>query len=163
MLLFALAPLARAEDVLGVERLDDAVPALALQSATGGPTFDQAAWAGKTVLLHFWATWCAPCKEELPALERLAATIGPTRFTLVLVAVDTNASASEVLDYARALGVHLPIYLASAGGVSNSFWGWGLPVSYLIDAEGQFIGRLLGPRAWNDPAVLAAVTALATP
>ena len=56
MLLFALAPLARAEDVLGVEPLDDAVPVLALQSATGGPTLDKAAWAGKTVLLHFWAT-----------------------------------------------------------------------------------------------------------
>jgi thiol-disulfide isomerase/thioredoxin len=161
-LCLAVAP-TRAEDVLGIEALADEVPRLALVSAEGGTPLANADLAGKTVLLHFWATWCAPCKEELPALESLAAGLDPARFAVVLVAIDDNLAAVEVLAYARNLGVSLPVYVASAGGVSDSFWGWGLPVSHLIDAQGQFIGRLRGPRPWRDGAVRQALLALQRP
>jgi len=154
---------AQAEDLLGIETLDDAVPAYTLRAAEGGATLADTALRGKTVLLHFWATWCTPCKEELPALDRFAAGLDPATHAVVLVAIDTHASAAEVASYARGLGVKLPVYVAADGGVSDSFWGWGLPVSYLINAQGRFIGRLRGPRNWSAPAVQKAVAALQGP
>ncbi len=154
---------ARAEDVLAIEPLADEVPKLALVSAQGGAVVTNSALLGKTVLLHFWATWCTPCKDELPALDSLAASLDPARFVVVLVAVDDNATPVEVLAFARGLGVHLPVYVARAGGVSDSFWGWGLPVSYLINDDGHFIGRLRGSRAWSEPVVRNALTALHAP
>ena len=162
LLLALLAPPVvpvRAADALGLETLDDAVPSFALVSAEGGATLANTDLRGKTVLLHFWATWCTPCRKELPALDKLAATLDPARFALVLVAIDSVTTPAEVLSYARGLGVRLPVYVAASGGVSDSFWGWGVPVSYLINAQGQFIGRLRGPRAWNEPAVQTALAA----
>ena len=158
-LCLATAPV-RADDMLAIEALADEVPKLALVSAEGGTPLVNGDLAGKTVLLHFWATWCEPCKEELPALQSLAARLDPSHFLVVLVAVDDNIAAAEVLAYARNLGVTLPVYVASAGGVSDSFWGWGLPVSYLINDQGQFIGRLRGPRPWREPATQNALAVL---
>ena len=162
LLLVAASP-TQAADVLGIEALADEVPRFALVSADGGPPLVNANLRGKTALLHFWATWCTPCKEELPALERLASGFDPTHFVVVLVAIDTHVTPAEVLAYARDLGVRLPVYVAQAGGVSDSFWGWGLPVSYLINDAGQFIGRLRGPRAWTEPNVQRALAALHRP
>ena len=162
-LLLAGAPTVYAEDSLGVEALADAVPPFALTAADGGPALANGDLLGRFVLLHFWATWCTPCKDELPALDRLAASLDAGRFTVAVVAIDTNTSPTEVLAFARSLGVRLPIYLASSGGVSDSFWGWGLPVSYLIDGRGHFIGRLRGPRPWAEPGVRAALTRLERP
>lgn len=152
-----------AEDVLAIEALADEVPAFTLTPAAGGATLDKATLAGRTVLLHFWATWCTPCKDELPALDKLAAELDPARYAVLLVAIDTNAAPAEIQAFAQGLGVRLPVYVAVGGGVSDSFWGWGLPVSYLIDAQGRFIGRLRGPRAWDTPAVKDALAALYTP
>ncbi len=162
-LMTMMAIAAQAADVLGLETLDDAVPSFAVLPAAGGAALSNADLRGKTVLLHFWATWCTPCKKELPALDALAANLDPARFAVVLVAIDSNITPAEVLSYARSLGVRLPVYVAGSGGVSDSFWGWGLPVSYLIDAQGGFIGRLRGPRAWNEPAVQTALAALQHP
>lgn len=162
-LLGSLAPAARADDVLALEPLADDVPSFSLMPAAGGAALDNAALTGRTVLLHFWATWCTPCKDELPALDELAKHLDPARYAVVLVAIDTNATAAEVQAYAEGLGVRLPVYVAAAGGVDDSFWGWGLPVSYLIDAQGHFIGRMRGPRAWNVPATRDALAALHTP
>ena len=151
---------AQAEDALGLEALHDAVPSFALVPAAGGAALANADLRGKTVLLHFWATWCMPCNKELPALDNLAADLDPARFVVVLVAIDTAITPAEVLAYARGLGVRLPVYVAASDGVSDSFWGWGLPVSYLINEQGRFIGRLRGPRAWHEPAVRIALAAL---
>lgn len=162
LLLCGAQPLPAA-DVLGLETLADEVPAIALVAAEDGAALTLADLRGKTVLLHFWATWCKPCKEELPALDSLSDEFDAARFALVLVAIDSNATPAEVLAFARNLGVRLPVYVAGSGGISDSFWGWGLPVSYLIDGQGQFIGRLRGPRPWRESALRAALAALQRP
>lgn len=161
--LWQAANAASADEPLAMETLADEVPTFALVAAQGGATLGNADLRGKTVLLHFWATWCGPCKAELPALQALATALDPQRYAVLLVSVDDNLAASAVVDFARQLGVHLPIYLAHAGTVSDSFWGWGLPVSYLIDERGHFIGRLQGPRAWTDGRVRDALAALHAP
>ena len=159
LLALPMAP-AQAEDVLGLEALNDTVPSFVLVPAAGGAVLANADLRGKIVLLHFWASWCTPCKKELPELDSLAADLDPARFAVVLVAIDTAITPAEVLAYARGLGVRLPVYVAASGGVSDSFWGWGLPVSYLINEQGRFIGRLRGPRAWHEPTMHSALAAL---
>jgi len=151
----ACGPHARGADgsaALALERLHEPVPAFALS-----PTIDATSLRGRAVLLHFWASWCEPCKRELPELDRLAATLAARGLAVVLVTIDERLSRAELEAFAQGLGVRLPIHLAREGEVPAAFWGWGLPVSYLIDADGRFIGRLRGPRAWSQPNVVEAV------
>ncbi|MGE0486459.1 MAG: TlpA disulfide reductase family protein [Gammaproteobacteria bacterium] len=156
-----VAPLAAARDLLQLDRLSDTVPPFDLAPAVvGDGTLDLAALAGRTVLLHFWATWCGPCRDELPALQGLADHLDAARFAVVLVAIDETATGDEVARYARELGVTLPVYLARESTVSDRYWQWGVPVSYVIDRRGGFVGRALGPRAWAEPAVADALRGL---
>jgi thiol-disulfide isomerase/thioredoxin len=163
VLLVAATFAVHGEDDLGIETLTETVPPFVLINAAGGPPLVNHDLLGKTVLLHFWASWCEPCKTELPTLQQLATTLDATDFALVLVAIDTNITPAEIQAFARGLGVQLPIYLAGDGGISESFWGWGLPVSYLLDKQGHFIGRLQGPRRWADPLVQTALGKFAKP
>jgi thiol-disulfide isomerase/thioredoxin len=165
VLALGVARIAGADDAssLRIERLAGAVPAFALVAADGGSALTNDDLRGKTVLLHFWATWCAPCKDELAALATLATQADNRQFAVVLVAIDSNVPPAEVLAFARALGVRLPIYLATGSAISDSFWAWGVPVSYLIDTQGRFIGRLRGARLWTTPEVQAALQRLPTP
>ena len=112
VLLLCGTPPLPAADLLGLETLADEVPAIALVAAEDGAALTLADLRGKTVLLHFWATWCKPCKEELPALDSLTDDLDAARFAVVLVAIDTNTAPAEVLAYARHLGVRLPVYVA---------------------------------------------------
>ena len=153
-LLSVMTAAARVADPLGLEILDEAVPPLSLRGKGSATSLDNAALAGQVVLLHFWATWCTPCKAELPALQHLASALPPNTLKIVLVAIDTNAGTDEVARFARDLGIDLPLYLARDSTVSASFWGWGVPASYLLDAQGRFIGRMRGPRHWDDPVVI---------
>lgn len=161
--LLAVTLCVHSEDKLGLETLIDDVPPFELVAAAGGPGLTNDNLLGKTVLLHFWATWCEPCKKELPALQQLAAELDDTHLTVVLVAIDTVSSPAQITAFARELGVQLPIYVASDGAISDSFWGWGLPVTYLLDKQGRFMGRLRGPRPWADAGLRSALVQLAQP
>lgn len=163
-LAFAPARVA-ATDVLGLETLDDEVPAFTLQAAAAdAPALDNAALAGRLVLMHFWATWCTPCRKELPALQALAHALDSARVAVVLVAIDdADTSREAIVDYARGLGLDAPLYLARDSRISDRFWSWGVPVSYLIDARGHFVGRMLGPRPWDSPALRDALANLSPP
>ena len=150
----------QAADPLALETIAEPVPTLALKAAADGATLDLRTLVGKLVLLHFWATWCTPCKAELAALQQLAAQLDPARSAIVLIAIDSNTSATEVLNFAHQLGIELPVYLARDSTVSESFWGWGVPVSYLLDRRGNFIGRMRGARPWTARAVVERLQAL---
>ncbi len=157
--LVLLAGTAAAAD-LGLQPVVGEVPAYVLEPLGEGETLRSESLAGRVVLLHFWATWCAPCRQELPALERLAATLDPERFAVVLVSIDEEVPPAEVEQFARGAGVRGPLYRPGAKDVVDQFCGWGLPVSYLIDSRGTFIGRVMGARDWSDANVLAAVAQL---
>ena len=86
--------------------------------------------------------------------------VGATTAALVLVAIDDTATGAEVARFAADLGVTVPVYLARTSTVSDRYWRWGVPVSYLVDPAGGFVGRALGPRAWNAPASIAALRAI---
>lgn len=145
---------------LGLQPAVGEVPAYALEPLVEGETLRSESLAGRVVLLHFWATWCAPCRQELPTLDRLAATLDPARFAVLLVSLDEEVAPAEVERFARAVGVRGPLYRPGARDVIDQFGGWGLPVSYLIDSQGAFIGRVMGARDWSDANIQAAVAQL---
>ncbi len=136
------------------------MPALAFNGPDGKPTTLEA-FKGKVALVNIWATWCAPCRAEMPALDRLQQAAGSDKFEIVAINVDTSR-----LDRPKAffeeIGVkNLKFYADPKGDV---FFGLrqnggllGLPTSYLIDAQGCEIGRLSGPAAWDSPEALALV------
>jgi thiol-disulfide isomerase/thioredoxin len=132
----------------GLERLDQAPPALHLV-ATDGSALTSDDWRGRMVVLHFFATWCGPCRKELPALDALAHDLDPARALVVLVAIDDDRSADELAAFARDLGVTLPVYVGRASEVPSAFWTWGVPVTYLLNARDAPFARCLGPRPWS--------------
>jgi thiol-disulfide isomerase/thioredoxin len=115
---------------------------------------------GKVVLLNLWATWCIPCREEMPALDRLQAARGGKDFEVVAVAQDRSGRAKVEKFLAETKVVHLKPYL-DASMKSGRAWGAvGLPTTILIDAQGREVGRLVGEAAWDSPDALKLIDAL---
>ncbi len=108
-------------------------------------------WHGKVVLLNLWATWCAPCRGEMPALDRLQGALGSDKFEVVALAIDKSGleGARKFLDETKA--GRLKLYADPSARLGNEFKVVGMPTSILIDAQGREIGRLIGPAEWDSP------------
>lgn len=126
-----------------------AVPAVAFSDANGS-RISLTQLKGRYVLLNLWATWCAPCVRELPALARLQGAVGGSRFTVVAVDVGrgTAADARAFLDGHGAKG--LATYVDANLALLRAFGAFGLPLTVLIDPQGREIGRASGPAAWDS-------------
>ena len=105
---------------------------------------------GKVVLLHFWATFCTPCLEELPALEALWRHYREGGLVIVGVATD-RGHADAVRKFARETGVTFPVLLDPDGAVRNRYEVVALPMSYVIGRDGRLSARILGSQDWQDP------------
>lgn len=112
---------------------------------------------GKVVLLNYWATWCAPCVEEMPSLERLHARLGGGDFTVLAVSVDRQGLTIVRPFLERIALRQLPIYLDRSGASMRAFGIRGLPTTMLIDREGNEVGRLEGMANWESPAAEALI------
>jgi thiol-disulfide isomerase/thioredoxin len=107
-------------------------------------------WRGKVVLLNLWATWCLPCRKEMPALDRLQAEMGSDEFQVVAVSVDRTGlpGARKFLDEAKA--EKLALYADPTARMATTLRAAGLPATLLLDRQGREIGRLLGPAEWDS-------------
>ena len=127
-----------------------------------GNAFTLADYAGKVVLVNFWATWCAPCREEMPDLDALNADLSGDDFEVVTIASGRN-SLSGIHAFFEEVGIEtLPILLDPQGQLSRRAGVLGLPVTLLMDREGREIARLQGGADWNaEPAreIIAAAIA----
>ena len=103
---------------------------------------------GRVVLLNFWATWCKPCEDEMPAMQRLYAELHPQGFELLAISVDKTAP--EIAAFRDRMGLSFPILLDPEEAVSRLFQTTGYPESLLVDREGVLIERYVGPREWDD-------------
>ncbi len=119
-------------------------------SLLGGETLKLKAQRGKPVLVNFWATWCGPCREEMPAMERLYLKHRERGFVLLAVSVDSDASL--VKPFLEKLKLTFPVTLDSKMDLANSYGVRALPASFLIDRNGYRTALALGPRAWDNRA-----------
>ena len=104
---------------------------------------------GKVVVVNFWATWCPPCRTEMPSMERLYRELKGSG--LALLAVDVKENKKQVADFIRDFGLSFPALLDTDGRVSRSYGTVGLPNTYLIDRKGRLIGHKPGSRDWGTP------------
>jgi peroxiredoxin len=114
-----------------------------------GKTLHLSDYRGKVVLLNFWASFCAPCLEEMPALEALWQEYRDQGFVVLAVAAD-RGSVDPVRDFVKAGNYSFPIPLDSDGDVRNQYEVRALPTTYLIGRDGRFVGRVLGEREWSS-------------
>lgn len=132
------------------------VPDLAFVSADG-KAHRLSEWRGKVVLLNLWATWCAPCKVEMPSLDRLQAKLGGDAFTVLALSLDRGGPAKPAGFFAGNAITHLGVYDDAELEATAALRVSGLPVSVVLDAEGREIARLVGPADWDSPAIAAKV------
>jgi peroxiredoxin len=113
---------------------------------------------GRVVLVNFWATWCKPCEDEMPSMERLHRQLEGQPFSLVAVSVDDNVE--EVQAFRDRLQLTLPILLDPQKRVSAAYQAFRFPETVLIDADGAIAGRFIGPRDWDSPTYVESIRAL---
>jgi len=113
---------------------------------------------GRVSLVNFWATWCKPCEDEMPAMQRLYEALAPEGFELVAISVDE--SPEEIRAFRDRLGVGFPILLDPDQDVSRLYQTTGFPESILVDRDGRIVERYVGPREWDHPDYLARVRSL---
>jgi peroxiredoxin len=118
--------------------------------ATGQPT-SLAAYRGKIVLLNVWATWCYPCRVEMPSMERLHQRFAGTDLRVVAVSVD-RGDQRIVRDYAREAGLSFDILHDQAGEIQRIYQTAGVPESFVIDREGRIVKKVVGAAEWDGPA-----------
>jgi thiol-disulfide isomerase/thioredoxin len=116
-------------------------------------------FAGKVVLLNLWATWCGPCRREMPSLERLQTRLGD-KITVLAVSQDIGGN-KAVAPFAAKLGLKaIKTYLDPKSALTQAFKVDGLPTSFLIDRRGRVVGRVEGEAEWDSPKMLAIIEPL---
>ncbi len=121
-----------------------------------------AEWQGKWVVLNFWATWCAPCRKEMPSLDRLAVTAGED-IAVVTVATGRNPPAA-VTRFFEEIGVkNLPVLLDPKSALARQMGVLGLPLTVVLNPEGEEVARLIGDAEWDGEHARAMLGALVAP
>jgi len=113
---------------------------------------------GRVVLVTFWATWCPPCKEELPMFDRLHREHESRGLTVL--GVNVREDAATVRPFSRALGLTFPLPLDADGNIARQYGVIGLPTTFVIDRDGHPVGRAVGPRVWDSVPARAVLEAL---
>ena len=108
---------------------------------------------GKIVFLNFWATWCSPCREEMPSMQKLYARFKDKDFAMV--AVSLNEPASAVKKFFKDYNLTFTALLDSDGELMSPYGIRGIPNTFIIDRDGTIIGKAFGPRKWDDQKAIA--------
>lgn len=162
----ALARQGMAQSPEGLEKLRPAEPRpLPELSFTDieGTAKTLAEFSGRPLLINLWATWCAPCVAEMPALDHAQAALAPEGW-LVLPLSSDRGGRSQVEPFYRQRGLrHLQVWLDPRGAAARALGVRGLPTTLVVDRQGQEVARLEGAAEWDAPAMLARLRALAGP
>lgn len=129
-----------------------------------GATKSLADWRGKIVLLNIWATWCVPCRDEMPALDKLETDLGGDAFEVVAVNIDKNGPDKAKAFLQETGATHLALYTDPSGKLFAALKAVGMPTTLIIDRDGKEIARLVGPADWGSPEAKRVIeTAVAQP
>ena len=123
--------------------------------AEDGMTKSLGDFRGKVILLNLWATWCIPCRTEMPTLDALQADLGSSKFEVVTLSIDTGG-VPVVREFFDKVGIkNLTMYVDQTMLSYTNLRIVGLPTTLLIDGDGKEVARLIGPTDWNDPDMIA--------
>jgi len=137
-------------------RIGNPAPAYAARTIAGD-SVSLADHRGRVVLLNIWATWCHPCRTEIPELQALYEKERERGLEVIGVSIDAGGEDAAVADFAREYGVTYPIWRDGDGRVSTTFAAVGVPATYLIDRDGVLRWSHLGPVTASDPALVQAL------
>jgi thiol-disulfide isomerase/thioredoxin len=134
-----------------------ATPPLASTDLTGR-SVDLKDLRGRVVLVNFWATWCEPCRDEMPALERLQGKLRDKPFDIL--AVNYGESSTKIADFLRKEGLSLPVLLDPEKEAAGAWNAKGLPMTFLVDARGRVRYWVFGEKDWSEGEALRVVEKL---
>lgn len=157
----SLATIQRALEEIGIRTFRGSIASVdfSLEALDGG-TVRLSDHRGEFIFLNFWATWCPPCREEMPSMERLQAEMVGQPFRIL--AVNVQEDRSTVASFVDENGYTFPILLDRSGQVAGNYSVRGIPTSYFIAPDGTMLGMLVGTRYWDETEVFEALeTAIA--
>ena len=115
----------------------------------GGGEAKLSDYRGKVLLINIWATWCNPCREEMPSIQRLFQSSRGKPFDILAISIDTRGS-TDVDPFVKSLGLTFPVALDSDKEVNELYQTTGVPESFIIDKDGVLRERIIGPLDWSD-------------
>ncbi len=124
-------------------------PAFSLQTLDG-KRLELKEFRGRLILLNFWATFCTPCRTEMPSMERLWQKFKNRGLVIIAISVDRGGK-KRVEKFVEEVGVTFPVVLDPEGKVRRKYEIFALPTSYIIGRDGKFLGKIVGERKWDDP------------
>jgi thiol-disulfide isomerase/thioredoxin len=134
------------------------LPDIAFADGAGKP-LKLSDWKGRVMLINLWATWCAPCRKEMPDLAKLQQELGSDQFEVVAISVDRKGAEASSAFLKETGADILKLYVEPTTKIVSELQSAGLPATILVDRQGRELGRLLGPAHWASPEAQALVRA----
>ena len=155
---FGVALAAKLRPQLDLLEVGDSAPTFAAKDLRTGQPTTLADYRGKVVLLNVWATWCPPCRVEMPSMQRLYKNLAGTDFRIAAVSVDgdlfhpeDSQEPSGILAFASGMGLTFDILHDPSGGIRKRYQTTGVPESFLIDRSGVIVKKVIGAAEWDGP------------
>ena len=139
--------------------VDSQAPVFLAADARTGRQLTPADLKGKVVFVNFWASWCQPCKDEMPSIDALYRELAADP-SFVMVTLLYKDSPADGLGYLKAMGFNFPVFMDNNGDAARDFGVTGVPETYLIDKKGVLRQRVIGGAEWNSPEAKSRIYAL---
>jgi len=123
-----------------------------------GETHQLTKYRGKVVIVNFWATWCPPCRFELPSMDKAYQALQEEG--VVMLAINVGEDSDTIFSFTADYPVTFPLLLDRSGTVIKQYPVIGLPTSFVINPQGQIVYRVIGTREWTDPTLLQKIRKL---
>jgi cytochrome c biogenesis protein CcmG/thiol:disulfide interchange protein DsbE len=136
-------------------RIGDRAPDFDAVSLSDSAAKRIADYKGEVVLLNIWATWCGPCRIEMPSMEKLERELGPKGLKIVAVSVDVAGAEQRIRDFANELGLTFELLHDAPGVIQRDYQTTGVPETFIIDRTGRVRRRIIGADDWSSPANIA--------
>ena len=125
-----------------------------------GDTHRLSSYLGKVVIINFWATWCPPCRAEMPSMQRAWETIQPEG--MIMLGINVGEDEDTIFAFTANYPVEFPLLLDQDSTTVANWPVRGLPTTYVIDPQGRIAYQAVGGREWDDPEILSQLRALQT-
>jgi cytochrome c biogenesis protein CcmG/thiol:disulfide interchange protein DsbE len=133
-----------------VVKKDNVAPSFEVRDAVTGRSLSSEVLKDKVIFVNFWASWCQPCKEEMPSIDALYREMASHK-DFVMVTVLYKDSPDDAFAYMKTKGYDFPVFVDPDGNVSRDFGVTGVPETYIINKKGVLVKRVIGGLDWNAP------------